>query len=487
MFKKVKMFVVGLWRLAMEGLAWVGCKIVDGLRSAWHGIGVACRWLVDLPYRAMGMNVVSRVGEEIHKMLFNFLLPKRYRNATKQQLFDVIFRSDTKSGRKFDILLMVAITLSIVVLIVESLPGVQEVSWLWWTFVGLEWVFTIMFTFEYYLRIYCLKQPMKYVTSFYGIIDLLSIFPAYLALFVPAARTFMVLRLLRLLRIFVVLDMKNFVKESRLLLSALGRSSTKILIFMLFMYVMAVILGSIMYMVEAKANSEVFHSIPSGIYWAVVTLTTVGYGDVTPVTPAGRFIAMVVMILGYSIIAVPTGIVAGETIEEHRRAREDGKRNIRREDKWENSRINPRLQAGDEPEMDAEGHKVVKRKRKKWFGKKKARKAAEAARVEALMQPEVEVVYPTVEEEEIEAEVEAKVEVEPVVVKKREIEVVETQEPEHKPIEVSEDDGLEMMHVMHGSGYGEEVKQQAKGDDNDGKLDKLVNLLNHEEGENEEK
>ena len=217
------------------------------------------------------------------------------------------------------------IVLNIILLMVDSVSGTTSTmtsgahrSWSYVIFKVLEWGFTIVFTFEYYLRVYCLKQPLKYVFSFWGIIDFLSIFPAYLSLFIPATQALTVLRLLRVMRVFRIFKLQRFQSEVFHLLNALRNSFVKILIFMLFVLVAAVILGSLMYSIEGNVNPA-FKSIPSGIYWAVVTMTTVGYGDVAPVTAGGRFLAVAVMLLGYSIIAVPTGIVAGETIAEHRR------------------------------------------------------------------------------------------------------------------------------------------------------------------------
>ena len=182
----------------------------------------------------------------------------------------------------------------------------------------LEWGFTLLFTFEYYLRIYCLKHPMKYVTSFWGIIDFLSIFPAYLSLFWPTGQALTVLRLLRTMRIFRIFRLQKFQEASTQLLNALKNSALRISVFMLFVFVAAVIMGTMMYSLEGEVNPA-FDNVLSGIYWAVVTITTVGFGDVVPITPAGRFIAVLVMLLGYSIIAVPMGVVAGETINEHRK------------------------------------------------------------------------------------------------------------------------------------------------------------------------
>ena len=277
------------------------------------------------------VRVSSRI---MHWLTFNILLPRKWKRVPKEDIYKIIFKSDTPAAKKFDIWLLVAIVLNIVLLVVDSMISDNSTlterihrnsSWLWWTMKALEWIFTLAFTIEYYLRVYCLKKPWRYVFSFYGIIDFLSIFPAYLSLIFPATQALSVLRLLRLLRIFRILKIESFVEEGHILMDALKKSVVKILIFMLFVYITAVILGTMMYAVEGGRN-EMMTSIPKGIYWAVVTLTTVGYGDITPQTPFGQFLSVIVMILGYSIIAVPTGIVAGETIESHKRHRKKARK-----------------------------------------------------------------------------------------------------------------------------------------------------------------
>lgn len=255
----------------------------------------------------------------VHYLVFSILLPKRFRKVTKRQLYTVIFQADTPAGKRFDVWLLLAILFNTFLLMVDSAiinPVVRIVCGI------LEWGLTIAFSVEYYLRLYCLKKPRKYIFSFYGVIDLASILPAYLSLLFPATHSLMVLRLLRMLRVFRIFHMHRFLYEGHRLMNALRHSFAKIIIFMLFVYIMAVILGTVIFIVESGYNDKIT-SIPKGIYWAVVTLTTVGYGDVTPVTPMGQFIAIVIMILGYSIIAVPTGIVAGETMAEYRRAQEE--------------------------------------------------------------------------------------------------------------------------------------------------------------------
>ena len=289
-----------------DGLTYVGDKIAS------------------IPYKDIARSIIRFIGDLLHRTLFTVLLPKRYRSLTKQQIYTIIFKSDTPAGKRFDIWLLILIGANLVTIMLESMAGAAH--WFSVLMKAIGWLFTILFTFEYYLRIYCLKRPWKYVLSVFGIIDFLSIFPAYLSLFVPAASTMSVLRLMRVLRIFRIFKMQRFLDESRFLINALQRSAVKVLIFMLFVFIMAVILGATMYGIEGGVNPAI-SSIPEGIYWAVVTITTVGYGDIAPVTHTGRFVSILVMLLGYSIIAVPTGIVAGETIEEYKQQRQHHRRN----------------------------------------------------------------------------------------------------------------------------------------------------------------
>lgn len=286
-------------------------------------------WIASIPYGEIASRIVNFIGDVLHRALFTVLLPKRYRSLTKQQIYTIIFKSDTPAGKKFDIWLLILIGINIITIMMESMSGTA--AWFSWTMRGIGWLFTILFTFEYYLRIYCLNRPLKYVFSFYGIIDFLSIFPAWLSLFIPAVSTLSVLRLMRMLRIFRIFKMQRFLDEARFLLNSLRRSAVKILIFMMFVLIIAVILGATMYGIEGGQNPAI-SSIPRGVYWAVVTITTVGYGDIAPVTGTGQFISTLVMLLGYSIIAVPTGIVAGETIEEHKRHKRRNRRNNHHEE-----------------------------------------------------------------------------------------------------------------------------------------------------------
>ena len=292
--------------------------IKDLFRQIWAYLKAIGQEIARIPFREMFFQTVDFIGDVLHRALFTVLLPKRYRKLTKQEIFTIIFKSDTPAGKKFDIWLLIMIAANILVIILESLDG--PARWFSLTMRGLGWFFTLLFTFEYYLRIYCLKKPSRYLFSFYGIIDFLSIAPAYLSLFFPAMSSLSVLRLMRMLRVFRIFKMQRFLDESHFLMNALRRSIVKIAIFMLFVFLTAVVLGAVMYGIEGDKNPAL-NSIPRGVYWAVVTITTVGYGDISPVTPLGQWVSMIVMLLGYSIIAVPTGIVAGETIDEHTRQR----------------------------------------------------------------------------------------------------------------------------------------------------------------------
>ncbi len=293
------------------------------LRLIWYAVSHPLVWIWEklskfftgLNYRNIGKKIVYAVGNFFHWLIFNVLLPKKYRNITKKEIYRIIFKADTPAGKKFDIWLLVLIGLNLLVIMLDSFEAVH--ANMRWVLKIIEWLFTIIFTLEYYLRIYCLQRPWKYVLSFYGIIDFLSIFPAYLSLLIPATQTLTVLRVLRTLRIFRIFNMQRFLHESFHLLNALRRSVAKILIFMLFVFVVAIILGAVIYMFEHGKNPAM-SSIPTAIYWAVVTITTVGYGDIAPVTTMGQVISTLVMLLGYSIIAVPTGILVGETFHEYK-------------------------------------------------------------------------------------------------------------------------------------------------------------------------
>ena len=226
----------------------------------------------------------------------------------RKKLHDTIYESNTPAGKAFDIALLFLIVISIIVVMLDSID-VYHIKY-GRIFYILEWTFTILFTLEYILRLVSINRPWKYVFSFLGIIDLLSIIPTYLSIFFVGAQSLLVLRALRLLRIFRIFKLTHFLTEMAFLKTAMQGSLKKIFIFMLVVLSLVIILGSIMYLVEEGENG--FHNIPESIYWAIVTITTVGYGDISPVTPLGKFIASCIMFIGYGIIAVPTGIVTTE-------------------------------------------------------------------------------------------------------------------------------------------------------------------------------
>jgi len=226
----------------------------------------------------------------------------------KQRLYKIVFESDTKAGKRFDIALIVVILLSVFVVMLDSIPGLLAEYFNF--FLILEWGFTILFSIEYVLRIYISKKPMKYVTGFWGVIDLLAILPTFLSPFFYGAQYFLIIRILRLLRVFRVMRLYRFSSEALTLLRALKTSSRKILIFLSVVMTVVVVLGTVMYVVEGEENG--YTSIPQSIYWAIITVSTVGYGDIVPQTTLGKIISSVAMIIGYSIIAVPTGIFTVE-------------------------------------------------------------------------------------------------------------------------------------------------------------------------------
>ncbi len=229
-------------------------------------------------------------------------------NSWRQTLHTIIYEADTPAGRLFDILLILSILLSVIIVMLDSVASLKQTYGP--LFVFLEWFFTIIFSIEYVLRIISVRKPLSYMKSFYGIIDLLAILPTYLSTFIPGAHYFLAIRLLRVLRIFRVLKFTLYIKEAKLLAHAIKASRRKILVFLLAVITVLIILGSLMYVIEGPENG--FTSIPTAVYWAIITFTTVGYGDITPQTNIGQAIAAVVMILGYSVIVVPTGLVTAE-------------------------------------------------------------------------------------------------------------------------------------------------------------------------------
>ncbi|MBD2754112.1 ion transporter [Spirosoma validum] len=227
---------------------------------------------------------------------------QRFRN----RLHEIVFESDTLAGRAFDVTLLFLIVLSVLAVILESIPSLTKPYGP--LFDRIEWVFTILFTLEYVLRIISIRQPLRYVFSFFGLVDLLAILPSYLGLFLFGAHELAAVRILRLLRIFRILKLGEYTEAASVLAYSLRESRAKITVFFVAIFTLVITLGAMMYVVEGHANG--FQSIPLSIYWAVITITTVGYGDIVPSTPMGKFIATIIMLLGYVIIAVPTGIVA---------------------------------------------------------------------------------------------------------------------------------------------------------------------------------
>tara|TARA_Y100001960_G_C14623187_1_gene801772 strand:- start:172 stop:966 length:795 start_codon:yes stop_codon:yes gene_type:complete len=226
----------------------------------------------------------------------------------REKIYKIIFESDTPMGKGFDLVLIISILISVFVVFIDS---VQYYNNLYSKELYIfEWFFTILFTIEYFLRIYCIRRPLMYVKSFFGVIDLLSIIPTYISVFFPVSRYLSVIRILRVLRIFRILKLINYISESNQLINALIASRRKITVFLFFILSMVTIFGSIMYLIEGEQNG--FTSIPQSIYWAIVTITTVGYGDISPKTELGKVLASLAMILGYATIAVPTGIISAE-------------------------------------------------------------------------------------------------------------------------------------------------------------------------------
>lgn len=230
----------------------------------------------------------------------------------RKKLHDIIFEADTPAGKWFDIILLLLIVLSVLTVSAETIPSLGEKYGR--IFFILEWLFTILFTIEYVLRIYTVNTPKKYITSFYGLVDLFSILPTYLSLIVVGTHSLAIIRLLRLLRVFRIFKMGHYMSQGQAIVSAVKASYTKISIFLYFIVLIVIIFGAVMYVVEGSSNPK-FDSIPRSIYWSIVTLTTVGFGDITPQTSLGQFLSAVLMVLGYAVIAVPTGIVSSEMIK----------------------------------------------------------------------------------------------------------------------------------------------------------------------------
>lgn len=237
---------------------------------------------------------------------------------TKSKLHNIIFETDTRAGKAFDVMLIITILLSIVIVIIDSVPGLAP--GIHKLFIITEWIITFIFTIEYILRIVITRKPLRYIFSFYGIIDLLATIPTYLGVFFSGGASLIVIRALRLLRIFRVLKLSRYTTAGFVLRKSLSASKAKIGVFLVAVFTIVIVIGTIMYLVEGEASG--FTSIPRGIYWTIVTITTVGYGDIAPVTSLGQFIASLTMLTGYAIIAVPTGIVTAEISQQNRLIRE---------------------------------------------------------------------------------------------------------------------------------------------------------------------
>jgi voltage-gated potassium channel len=241
--------------------------------------------------------------------------PAGDRAIWRERLRVIIFEADTPLGKAFDVALLVAIVLSVAAVMIESVDSYRrDYGRLLY---AIEWVFTLLFTLEYLARLVCVRQPLRYARSFFGVVDLLAILPTYLSVLLPGAQSMLVIRGLRLLRIFRVFKLGQFLGEASMLRESLEASRRKILIFLGTILILVTILGTAMYLIEGRASG--FDDIPTAVYWSIVTMTTVGYGDITPVTPLGKALAAFVMVLGYSILAVPTGIVTAEILETARR------------------------------------------------------------------------------------------------------------------------------------------------------------------------
>jgi len=240
----------------------------------------------------------------------------------KKRIYTVIFGTETPGGKAFDVVLLTLIILSVTVVILESVRSIRETSPRFFT--DVEWVFTITFTMEYLLRIYSSPRPLKYMTSFFGVIDLLAVLPTYLGLFFDQSTFLLTFRALRLLRMFRIFKLGRYLSEAAILVRALQSSIYKIIVFFGAVLTLVLVLGSLIYLIEGEEHG--FTSIPQSIYWAIVTVTTVGYGDIAPATVLGKMLASIAMLTGYSIIAVPTGIISVEIGRAVRDGMKSGKR-----------------------------------------------------------------------------------------------------------------------------------------------------------------
>jgi voltage-gated potassium channel len=237
--------------------------------------------------------------------------------SLKQKLYIIIFEADTKAGKAFDLALILAVFISVLTVMLETVESLQiqyETIFNW-----VEYFFTFIFTLELICRLYCVKKKMRYIFSFFGLVDFISVLPFYLTIFFPMGQNFIIIRALRMLRIFRILKLKNYTNAGKQLSSALNASMPKIVVFVGFVVTLVTIIGAIMYMVESQESG--FTSIPKSVYWAIVTMTTVGYGDITPQTIVGQILSSILMIIGYGIIAVPTGLVSVELSRSKKKGR----------------------------------------------------------------------------------------------------------------------------------------------------------------------
>ena len=248
------------------------------------------------------------------------------RGPVRRGIYDVVFLSDSPGGRAFDLALIAAILASVGVVMLDSVEGLHARHAA--LFLAAEWFFTLLFSVEYVARLIAVAQPSRYARSFFGIVDLLAVLPTFVSLIVPGAQVLLVVRILRVLRIFRILKLAEYLTEAETLGQALAASRRKILVFVTVVLTLVTVAGALMYAVESREPESAFSSIPQSVYWAVVTVTTVGYGDISPQTPVGKTLALLLMVLGYGIIAVPTGIV---TVELNRAAAASGRTPARRD------------------------------------------------------------------------------------------------------------------------------------------------------------
>ena len=239
-----------------------------------------------------------------------------FRSPLQKRLYTIIFEADTPAGKRFDVILIGLIVLSLIAVVLDS---VASISVRFHVALSIsEWVFTILFSIEYLLRLYCAPRPLAYARSFFGVVDLLAILPTYLAFFMPEIHSLVDIRILRLMRIFRVLKLTHYVHEYAMLRDALRASQRKIMVFLATISMAVLVIGTAMYVIEGPENG--FTSIPIAVYWAITTMTTVGFGDITPQTDLGRFLASFMMLMGWGVLAVPTGIVTAEMVQSPRSA-----------------------------------------------------------------------------------------------------------------------------------------------------------------------